>query len=190
MPIRSYQTSILFCDLSEAASCGHFRAGCDPFDFAALTYLYCNFYANSVKKIKNVKFGDFISDEAVIIDKNGIFVGNFASKRDSCFVRAVNGADLFADSEKFCQKYTYRIVLIRFGVSKGYASIYLSGTIVRILNRQFPFPLLRDTAYAAVEPCRRQRPERSEDAAREQAAEGRTAKRFRPDKKQRAEGAQ
>ena len=35
------------------------------------------------------------------------------------------------------------------------------------------------TAYAAVEPCRRQRPERSEDAAREQAAEGRMAKRFR-----------
>ena len=40
-----------------------------------------------------------------------------------------------------------------------------------------------DTAYAAVEPCRRQRPERSEDAAREQAAEGRMAKRFRPGKK-------
>ena len=98
-------------------------------------------------------------------------------------MRAVNGTDLFADSEKFCQKYTYRIVLIRFGVSKGYASIYLSGTIVRILNRQFPFPLLRDTAYAAVEPCRRQRPERSEDAAREQAAEGRIAKKFRPEVK-------
>ena len=40
-----------------------------------------------------------------------------------------------------------------------------------------------------MEPCRRQRPERSEDAAREQAAEGRTAKRFRPDKKQRVEEA-
>ena len=37
--------------------------------------------------------------------------------------------------------------------------------------------------YAAPEPCRRQRPERSEDAAREQAAEGRMAKRFRPGKK-------
>ena len=61
--------------------------------------------------------------------------------------------------------------------------MYLLGTIVRILNRQIPFPLLRDTAYAAVEPCRRQRPERSEDAAREQAAEGRMAKRFRPGKK-------
>ena len=98
-------------------------------------------------------------------------------------MRAVNGTDLFADSEKFCQKYTYRIVLIRFGVSKVYTSMCLLGTIVsmRILNWQVPFPLLRDTAYAAVEPCRRQRPERSEDAAREQAAEGRPAKRFRPD---------
>ena len=54
---------------------------------------------------------------------------------------------------------------------------------MRILNQQFPLPLLRDTAYAAVEPCRRQRPQRSEDAAREQAAEGRMAKRFRPGKK-------
>ena len=96
---------------------------------------------------------------------------------------AVNGTEFFTDEEKICQKYTYRIVLIRFGVSKVYTSICLSGTIVRILNRQFPFPLLRDTAYAAVEPCRRQRPERSEDAAREQAAEGRMAKRFRPGKK-------
>ena len=97
-------------------------------------------------------------------------------------MRAVNGTDLFADSEKFCQKYTYRIVLIRFGVSKVYTSMCLLGTIVRmrILNQQFPFPLLRDTAYAAVEPCRRQRPERSEDAAREQAAEGRLAKKLRP----------
>ena len=68
----------------------------------------------------------------------------------------------------------------------------LLGTIVsmRILNWQVPFPLLRDTAYAAVEPCRRQRPQRSEDATREQAAEGRPAKRFRPDKKQRVEEAQ
>ena len=35
-------------------------------------------------------------------------------------------------------------------------------------------------AYAAVEPCRRQRPERSEDAARKQAAEGRMAQGFVP----------
>ena len=40
-----------------------------------------------------------------------------------------------------------------------------------------------DRAYAAVEPCRRQRPERSEDAAREQAAEGRPANGVRPGKK-------
>ena len=66
--------------------------------------------------------------------------------------------------------------------------MYLLGTIVCILNWQFPFPLLRDTAYAAVEPCRRQRPERSEDAAREQAAEGRPAKRFRPDKNKEPKG--
>ena len=94
---------------------------------------------------------------------------------------AISGAEFFTDEEKICQKYTYRIVLIRPSVSKIYTLMCLLGTIVRILNWQVPFPLLRDTAYAAVEPCRRQRPERSEDAAREQAAEGRTAKRFRPD---------
>ena len=103
---------------------------------------------------------------------------------------AVNGTEFFTDEEKSCQKYTYRIVLAHLYVSKVYTSICLLGAIVRILNWQFPLPLLRDTAYAAVEPCRRQRPERSEDAAREQAAEGRPAKRFRPDKKQRVEEAQ
>ena len=56
-------------------------------------------------------------------------------------MRAVNGTDLFADSEKFCQKYTYRIVLAHLYVSKVYALIYPLGTIVRILNRQVPFPL-------------------------------------------------
>ena len=117
----------------------------------------------------------------ISIDKTA-FLSEFSVKtRDFFFLQGVNGAEFFTHKEKACQKYTYRIVLIRSDVSKIYTSVCLLGMIVRILNWQVPFPLLRDTAYAAVEPCRRQRPERSEDAAREQAAEGRTAKRFRPD---------
>ena len=49
-----------------------------------------------------------------------------------------------------------------------------------VIKQRCRYGHLKNKTYAAPEPCRRQRPERSEDAAREQAAEERVAKKFRP----------
>ena len=129
--------------------------------------------------MRSLEFGDFIF---------AYFVDGFDCTGDFVCAFLFDCSDRVADF--VCAFFFPRSAFISFAFISivNNASMFLSlcqcfalsrGTVCVIcLRTKCPH---YHTAYAAVEPCRRQRPERSEDAAREQAAEGRMAKRFRPE---------